>query len=362
MRQKVKAYRSWNSLWTSLFQQYDHSYLQIWGGRKWLFCWNRHGCTRTHWWVIHNTRKTEIKMNRQWHLLESNYGICTCVHHETKEHFKIRIWVYAACKSPAHRTSANLISTSGQDHSKSKPNKNMRLGSCKTLIRIAPKSFGTMLFFSTHLLQTVLCQLTRASTIKTGVMGSVAVINSREGNEVTVDSQFSKRKLAFITHLILWSKQVSCARLSTGDMTTSFAETIILMWWRERNSKNKKRREGGRRKHINQEGHWNSPCCIMWWSSRGNANYKWGHPVICRWLVWCGFFSTLWCFLAPNFCGMTAITLTGSALLLCPISFTIKLSEKHEPIINYWRGKIGQAHAAILLYRGSWHKSLIPSV
>lgn len=87
-----------------------------------------------------------------------------------------------------------------------------------------------MLFFSTHLLQTVLCQLTRASTIKTGVMGSVAVINSREGNEVTVDSQFSKRKLAFITHLILWSKQVSCARLSTGDMTTSFAETIILMW------------------------------------------------------------------------------------------------------------------------------------
>lgn len=101
----------------------------------------------------------------------------------------------------------------------------------------------------------------------------------------------------------------------------------------------KKRREGGRRKHINQEGHWNSPCCIMWWSSRGNANYKWGHPVICRWLVWCGFFSTLWCFLAPNFCGMTAITLTGSALLLCPISFTIKLSEKHEPIINYWRGK-----------------------
>lgn len=37
MRQKVKAYRSWNSLWTSLFQQYDHSYLQIWGGRNGYF-------------------------------------------------------------------------------------------------------------------------------------------------------------------------------------------------------------------------------------------------------------------------------------------------------------------------------------
>lgn len=60
------------------------------------------------------------------------------------------------------------------------------------------------------------CQHARASSRKTGVMGKAAVINSREGNEVTVDSQFSQRKLAFITHLILRSKQVSCARLSRG--------------------------------------------------------------------------------------------------------------------------------------------------
>ena len=60
------------------------------------------------------------------------------------------------------------------------------------------------------------CQLTHANTLKTGVMGNAAVINSREGNEVTVDSQFSQRKLAFITHLILRSKQVSYVRLSRG--------------------------------------------------------------------------------------------------------------------------------------------------
>lgn len=94
-----------------------------------------------------------------------------------------------------------------------------------------------MRLVSTHLDQTV--SFTHTGATKTGVMGSIGVINSREGNEVTVDSQFSKRKLAFIRHLILWSKQVSCARLSTGDMTTSFAGTIILMWRRERNSKNK---------------------------------------------------------------------------------------------------------------------------
>lgn len=45
------------------------------------------------------------------------------------------------------------------------------------------------------------CQLSRASTIKTGVMGrwgvDATVINSREGNEVTVDSQFSQRKAGF---------------------------------------------------------------------------------------------------------------------------------------------------------------------
>lgn len=87
-----------------------------------------------------------------------------------------------------------------------------------------------MLPLNTHPDQRGSCQLTHASAIKTGVMGSVTVINLKEGNEVTVDSQFSRRKLAFITHLILRSKQVSCARLSRGDMTTSFAETIILMW------------------------------------------------------------------------------------------------------------------------------------
>lgn len=89
----------------------------------------------------------------------------------------------------------------------------------------------------THSDQRGACQLTRASTIKTGVMGNASVINSREGNEVTVDSQFSQRKLAFITHLILRSKQVSCARLSRGIWQLLFAETIILMWRRERNSK-----------------------------------------------------------------------------------------------------------------------------
>lgn len=59
-------------------------------------------------------------------------------------------------------------------------------------------------------------QLTRANTLKTGVMRNASVIKRKEGNEVTVDSQFSQRKPAFIAHLIPGSKQVSCLRLSRG--------------------------------------------------------------------------------------------------------------------------------------------------
>lgn len=59
-------------------------------------------------------------------------------------------------------------------------------------------------------------QLTRANTLKTGVMRNASVIKWKEGNEVTVDSQFSQRKPAFIAHLILGSKQVSCRRLRRG--------------------------------------------------------------------------------------------------------------------------------------------------
>lgn len=147
-----------------------------------------------------------------------------------------------------------------------------------------------MLFLLTSPDQRGSCQLTHASTIKTGVMGNATVINSREGNEVTVDSQFSQRKLAFITHLILRSKQVSCARLSRGIWQLLLQKPSSWCGEEKGTAKiNGIGREGrGRRKYITQEGQWNSPCCVIWWSSKANANYKWGHPLICQWLVRCG--------------------------------------------------------------------------
>lgn len=184
---------------------------------------------------------------------------------------------------------------------------------------------GTMLLLPAHPDQRGSCQLTRARTITTGVMGNATVINSREGNEVTVDSQFSQRKLAFITHLILRSKQVSCARLSRGIWQLPLQKPSS--WCGEEKETAKingiGREGGGRRKHINQEGQWYSPWCVMWWSSKANANYKWGHPLICQRLVRCGFLLDSLMLSGTRLLRHDSITFTSSPLFLCPISFTI---------------------------------------
>lgn len=200
-----------------------------------------------------------------------------------------------------------------------------------------------MLLLPTRPDQRGACQLTRASTIKTGVMGNATVINSREGNEVTVDSQFSQRKLAFITHLILRSKQVSCARLSRGIWQLLLQKPSSWCRWKEGNSKNKLNR--GRRKKEEEnisitkanEIH----LAVLYDEAAKqmltiNGAIRWYISDCCN----VAFFSSLWCFLAANFCGVTAITFTRSPLFLCPISFAIKLSEKHEAVINY-RGGVG---------------------
>ncbi|CAB1349439.1 unnamed protein product [Coregonus sp. 'balchen'] len=68
----------------------------------------------------------------------------------------------------------------------------------------------------------VTCQATSVSanteTASRSVRDNATVIILREGNEVTVDSQFSQRKLAFITCLILRSKQVSLYRVEYSLM------------------------------------------------------------------------------------------------------------------------------------------------
>lgn len=139
-------------------------------------------------------------------------------------------------------------------------------------------------------------------------------------------------------------------------MTTSFAETIILMWWRERNSKNKWNRERRSRKKKTYQSRRPMKIHLVVLCDEAAKQMLTINGAI-PWYVsdWCdmAFFLTLWCFLAPNFCGMTAITFTSSTLFLCPISFTIKLSEKHEAVINYRGGKSGQPHAATPLYRRS---------
>lgn len=74
-------------------------------------------------------------------------------------------------------------------------------------------------------------------------MWSATVINS-QGNEVTVNTQFSQRRIAFITHLILWRKQVSSERLSRqGGMTTYSAKISILLWVKRKKQQTVNRKE-----------------------------------------------------------------------------------------------------------------------
>lgn len=202
------------------------------------------------------------------------------------------------------------------------------------------ESIRTIAPLSTHPDQRGSCQLTRASTLKTGAKENATVINSREGNEVTVDSQFSQRKLAFITHLILQSKQVSCVRLSRGIWQLLLQKPSS--WCGEEKETAKingmGRVVGETRKHINQEGRWNSPFCVIWWSSKANATYKRGYPLIFQWLARCGFLLNSLMLSDTQLLQHDSNTFTSSLLFLCPISFTIKVSQKHEAIINYRGG------------------------
>lgn len=94
------------------------------------------------------------------------------------------------------------------------------------------------------------------------------------------------------------------------DNFSFLQKTIILMRQREETAEKINeiarvgRRGGGGKTYQSNGGRRNSPFCVIWRSSKANATHKRG------WYVSGGlhmaFFSTLWCFLTPGFCGMTA--------------------------------------------------------
>lgn len=182
---------------------------------------------------------------------------------------------------------------------------------CWSTVLLHPHSPGSERFLSAH----------SCSHYKDRCDGNASVINS-QGNEVTVDSQFSRRKLAFITHRILWSKQASRERLSRR-MTTSFAETVILMWMKRRKKiqqiiNGEKITQGGT--DQSKKSQWIHLLLISDDAAKQILSLKEAVPwhVNNGWDV--ALFSALWGFSPPDIWGVTAITFTGSTLIWFPIS------------------------------------------
>lgn len=172
------------------------------------------------------------------------------------------------------------------------------------------------------------CQLTRTNTLKTGVMRSASVIKWKEGNEVTVDSQFSQRKLAFIAHLILGSKQVSCLRLSRGIWQLLLKPSSWCGDEKETAKINGIRRVGGEgRKHINQEGRSNSPSCV---SVTAQERKRWVEKRLIHWLRrFLHLFDAFGiCLLQPD-----SFTFTHPSVLPSNIIF-LKTATKHKAVIK----------------------------
>lgn len=166
-------------------------------------------------------------------------------------------------------------------------------------------------------------------TVKTGSMVERRRYQLGEGNEATVNTQFSQKKACF--HQAPQSPEKTSVSWKGwvergGGMTTSSAETIILMWVRRKVQCiiNRKERQNGKEENISIK------------------KYIWIHSLICddaakklpwsikgaiRWIIndFSFFPQTLWCVLASNFRGNHIRRLC--ALL---VSKVIKLSELHD--------------------------------
>lgn len=173
-------------------------------------------------------------------------------------------------------------------------------------------------------------------------MGNATVINSREGNDVTVDNQFSQRKLAFITHLILQSKQVSSVRLSRGIWQLLLQKPSSWCGEEKEISEiNGKGRVGGEgRKHITQK--YIFLCCMA--APLSKCCLSINMPVNGEmWL-----FDAFWHPASAH----DSNTFTSSVFFLCPISFSMEVSRKTRGYNKWQRGEVGQPRAAAPLYRG----------
>lgn len=159
---------------------------------------------------------------------------------------------------------------------------------------------------------------------------------------MTVDNQFSQRKLAFITHLILQSKQVSCVRLSRGIWQVFLQQPSS--WCGEEKEIaeiNGKGRVGGEgRKHINQK------CIFLCYVTEPLSKCCLPVNMLVNVEMW--LFDAFWHPTSAH----DSNTVTSSVFFLCPISFSMKVSRKTRGYNKLQRGEVGQPAAAALLYGG----------
>lgn len=132
-------------------------------------------------------------------------------------------------------------------------------------------------------------------------------------------------------------------------------KNIILMWWKERNSKNKWNMERRRRrkKKTYQSRRPNEIHLAVLCDEAAKQMLITINGAIPRYVGdWCNSLmlsgaQLLW---------HDSNHITSSLLFLCPISFTIKLPEKHAAVMHYWGA--GRGHSADTYCHSALQKEL----